>query len=254
MADLLVVSHVTKVFRRSGGAAAGGAARAVDDVSLTLGENEILGLVGRSGSGKTTLGLIMCGALPPSEGSVTWRVKGREARSQMIFQDPRESLNPRMRVWASVAEPLLFRGIERAERRQRVSRAMTQVQLGLDLMDRFPHELSGGERQRIAIARALVADPALIVADEPTSMLDSTTAAEIVLLLRRLKDIAGTAFVFITHDIAQAARISDRIAVMAEGKLVELAPPAQICAAPRAEETKRLLLATRAREVALAVS
>ncbi len=251
MADLLVLSHVTKVFQRAGGAAAGGAVRAVDDVSLTLGKNEILGIVGRSGSGKTTLGLIMCGVLRASGGSIAWAPNRGRARPQMIFQDPRESLNPRMKVWESVAEPLLVRGLGRAERRRRVGEVMTQVQLSPKLGDRFPHELSGGERQRIALARALVAEPDLVVADEPTSMLDSTTAAEIVSLLRRLKEVAGTALVFITHDLAQAAAISDRIAVMAGGKLVELGPPDRICTAPRAEETKRLLWATRAREAAL---
>ena len=246
---MLEVSRVTKLYRR-----AGSVIRAVDGVSLALRENEVLGLVGRSGSGKTTLGMIICGAMRSTSGEVRPAEAGRNLRAQMIFQDPREGLNPRMKVRELVAEPLAVQRKPPGDIEGRVVRALEEVQLEGDLLRRYPHELSGGQRQRVAIARALIAHPDLVIADEPTSMLDATVSAEVIGLLKKLIEAERMTFVYITHDLAQAAEICDRIGVMSAGKLVELGEPDQVCVVPRSEEARRLLCAARAREAALATS
>lgn len=246
---MLEVSRVTKLYRR-----AGGVIRAVDGVSLALKENEVLGLVGRSGSGKTTLGMIICGAMRPTSGEVRPAEGGRRLRAQMIFQDPRESLNPRMKVRELVAEPLAVQRKPPGSIEERAVRALEEVQLEANLLQRYPHELSGGQRQRVAIARALIAHPDLVIADEPTSMLDATVSAEVIGLLKKLIEAERMTFVFITHDLAQAAEICDRIGVMSEGKLVELGEASQVCVAPRNEEARELLHAARVRQAALTAS
>jgi len=243
---MIELLQVTKLYRR-----ADGVTRAVDGVSLALKESEVVGLVGRSGSGKTTLGMIICGAMRPTSGEVKHAAAGRAPRAQMIFQDPREGLNPRMKVREIVAEPLAVQPKPPGDVEGRVVRALEDVQLPVDLLRRYPHELSGGQRQRVAIARALIAHPDLVVADEPTSMLDATVSIEVIGLLRKLISAERMAFVFITHDLAQAAMISDRIGVMSEGRLVEFGKARQVCTEPGSEEAKRLLEAARAREAAL---
>jgi ABC-type glutathione transport system ATPase component len=249
---MLELRHVTMLFRRGGLFDRGPTVRAVDDVSLVVGDGEAFGLVGRSGSGKTTLGMIMCGALRPTAGDVRPTGDRRALRSQAIFQDPRDSLDPRMRVRDIVAEPLAVRRPPPPRIPAEVVRTLARVQLGEELCERFPHELSGGQRQRVSIARALIGRPDLIVADEPTSMLDATAAVEIISLLKGLKEEGRMSFVFITHDLAQAAVLCDRMGVMADGALVEVGEPRRLCVAPRGAEAQALLEAARSRQNALA--
>ncbi|MBN2497168.1 MAG: ABC transporter ATP-binding protein [Deltaproteobacteria bacterium] len=246
---MISVSEISMVFRRGRGfLTRGETVQAVDRVSLALGEREVLGLVGRSGSGKTTLGLILCGALRPSSGQIS-STAGRGPRCQMIFQDPRESLNPRMRIREIIAEPLVLQGVDRRERSERALQIAAQVRLDPALLDAYPHELSGGQRQRVAIGRAVIARPDLIVADEPCSMLDPTVSAEIVELLAELNRREQVALVFISHDLAQAASFCRRIGVMHAGKLVELGPADSITSAPSSEPARELLASSRAREL-----
>ena len=169
----------------------------------------------------------------------------------MIFQDPREGLNPRMKVGDIVAEPLAVRPSPPDDLEARVVRALDEVQLDGVLLERYPHEMSGGQRQRVAIARALIAHPDLVIADEPTSMLDATASAEVIGLLRGLIESERMTFVFITHDLAKAADLCDRVGVMSEGRLVEIASAGRACSSPRSEEARALLRASRARQEAL---
>ena len=186
---------------------------AVDDVSLQVRRGETLGIVGESGSGKTTLGRMLVGLLEPSDGHVT-----RTGSVQMVFQDPVASLNPRRSVGESVADPLRAAG-ERDEAaiRARVGELLTRVGLDPDRYDSYPHEFSGGQRQRVGIARALAAEPQLIVCDEPVSALDVTTQAQVIALLAELQRELGLALVFVAHDLAVVRQVSDRVAVMRQG-------------------------------------
>jgi len=229
--------------------------RAVDDVSLTVGRGETLGLVGESGCGKSTLCRTVLQLLEPTSGSV--RFEGREIAGfsrrqmrplrremQMIFQDPYASLNPRKRVGQIVGNPLKLQGIASgADLRRRVQELLERVGLSPEHYDRFPHEFSGGQRQRIGIARALALRPKLVVADEPVSALDVSIQAQIVNLLDDLQDELGLTYVFVAHDIGVVRHISDRIAVMYEGKIVEEGPADQVCERPRHPYTKTLLAA-----------
>ncbi|HEY8986640.1 MAG TPA: ABC transporter ATP-binding protein, partial [Streptomyces sp.] len=199
--------------------------RAVDDVSLTVRRGETLGVVGESGSGKTTLGRMLVGLLKPTAGEI--RYDGRahtrvDPAVQMVFQDPVSSLNPRRSVGESIADPLRARG-EKDEKRihARVGELLERVGLEAAHYDRYPHEFSGGQRQRVGIARALAADPRVIVCDEPVSALDVTTQAQVVALLGELQRELGLALVFIAHDLAVVRQVSDRVAVMRGGRIVE---------------------------------
>jgi len=250
---VIVASHITKVFpRRRGFLSRRGSIRAVDGVSLAIREGEMLGIIGRSGSGKTTLGMILCDAIEPTSGSITLERADRRLRAQMVFQDPRESLSPRMQVRDLIAEPLVIARVPQADRQRRVLHVMDEVQLAETLAGRYPHELSGGQRQRVAVARAVIGHPDIVVADEPTSMLDATVAAGIVELLRELSRSEGLALVLISHDVAQAASVCDRIAVMDAGRIVETGPPARICVSPQSREAQALVAAARVRESSLA--
>ncbi|MFG2265334.1 dipeptide ABC transporter ATP-binding protein [Streptomyces sp. NPDC048720] len=229
---------------------------AVDDVSLTVRRGETLGVVGESGSGKTTLGRMLVGLLEPTAGSI--RRTGRphtgvDPAVQMVFQDPVSSLNPRRSVGESVADPLRARG-ERDERRirGRVSELLERVGLEAAHYDRYPHEFSGGQRQRVGIARALAADPRVIVLDEPVSALDVTTQAQVVALLGELQRELGLALVFIAHDLAVVRQVSDRVAVMRHGRVVESGPADEVYDAPREPYTKQLLAAVPALDPRLA--
>jgi oligopeptide transport system ATP-binding protein len=229
--------------------------RAVDGVSFSVGHGETLGLVGESGSGKSTLSRTVLQLLKPTSGSV--RFEGREIAGlsrrqmrplrremQMIFQDPYASLNPRKRVGQIVGDPLKLQGVARgAELRRRVQELLERVGLSPEHYDRFPHEFSGGQRQRIGIARALALRPKLIVADEPVSALDVSIQAQIVNLLDDLQDEMGLSFLFVAHDIGVVRHISDRIAVMHKGKIVETGPTDQVCERPSDPYTKTLLAA-----------
>jgi ABC-type oligopeptide transport system ATPase subunit len=229
--------------------------RAVDGVSFEIAEGETLGLVGESGSGKSTTGYCILRLLEPTSGSV--RFEGRELTSlgreemrkirremQIVFQDPYASLDPRMTVGDIVAEPLVVHGIgTRRDRRARVRELLDVVGFDPGFINRYPHEFSGGQRQRIGIARALALNPKLIVCDEPVSALDVSIQAQILNLLKDLQDEFGLTYLFIAHDLAVVRAMSDRIAVMNRGKLVELGPAEQVYTAPSEEYTKALLSA-----------
>ena len=215
---------------------------AVDGVTFDVHQGETLGLVGESGCGKSTLARILVGLYAPTEGCVLLRGEAINARSstiwprrqaraakvrsgslQMVFQDPAGSLNPRMRVGASVAEPYRVRGGPGSVS-DRCAELLTRVGLKPDVADRYPHQLSGGQQQRACIARALVANPELIVFDEAISSLDVSLQAQVIDLIMELQDEFGATYVFITHDLARAMMISRRIAIMYLGKIVEVVP------------------------------
>lgn len=240
---LVEAADVRQVFGRGKSALA-----AVDGVSLTVRRGETLGIVGESGSGKTTLGRMLVGLLEPTSGRI-----GRAARVQMVFQDPVSSLNPRRSVGESVADPLRARG-ERDEGviRARVRDLLGRVGLDPEQYDRYPHEFSGGQRQRVGIARALAAEPELIVCDEAVSALDVTTQAQVTALLADLQRELGLALVFIAHDLAVVRQVSDRVAVMRAGRIVEEGPVEQVYAEPRDPYTRQLLAAVPALDPALA--
>ncbi|MFF3413264.1 dipeptide ABC transporter ATP-binding protein [Streptomyces sp. NPDC002698] len=223
---------------------------AVDDVSLSVRRGETLGVVGESGSGKTTLGRMLVGLLEPTAGVV--RHEGREQSGvrpsvQMVFQDPVSSLNPRRSVGESIADPLRARGERDEERiRGRVRELLERVGLDGAHYDRYPHEFSGGQRQRVGIARALAAEPHAIVCDEPVSALDVTTQAQVVALLGELQRELGLALVFVAHDLAVVRQVSDHVAVMRSGRLVEYGPADEVYESPRDPYTRQLLAAVPA--------
>ena len=232
-----------------------GAVRAVDGVSLDIHEGETLGLVGESGSGKSTAGRAILQLIRPTDGTV--RFDGRELTAmsreelrtlrrqmQMIFQDPYASLNPKMAAGSIVGEPLDVHRIgNRAQRAERVLELLSKVGLAPELADRYPHEFSGGQRQRIGIARALASRPKFIVADEPISALDVSIQAQVVNVLSDLKEELGLTYLFIAHDLAMVRHISDRIAVMYLGRIVEMADRDRLFAEPRHPYTRALLSA-----------
>ncbi|MFD8763498.1 dipeptide ABC transporter ATP-binding protein [Streptomyces mirabilis] len=219
---------------------------AVDDVSLTIHRGETLGIVGESGSGKTTLGRMLVGLLEPTAGEIK-PGGGVRPDVQMVFQDPVSSLNPRRSVGESIADPLRAQG-ERDEGRirGRVRELLERVGLEVAHYDRYPHEFSGGQRQRVGIARALAADPRVIVCDEPVSALDVTTQAQVIALLAELQRELGLALVFVAHDLAVVRQVSDRVAVMRRGRIVEYGPADEVYESPRDPYTKQLLAAVPA--------
>ncbi|MFF4686135.1 dipeptide ABC transporter ATP-binding protein [Streptomyces sp. NPDC001307] len=223
---------------------------AVDDVSLTVRRGETLGVVGESGSGKTTLGRMLVGLLEPTAGAIRYEGRphtGVNPAVQMVFQDPVSSLNPRRSVGESIADPLRARGDHDEERiRGRVRELLERVGLERAHYDRYPHEFSGGQRQRIGIARALAADPRVIVCDEPVSALDVTTQAQVVELLGELQRELGLALVFIAHDLAVVRQVSDRVAVMRQGRVVEYGSADEVYDSPREPYTRQLLAAVPA--------
>jgi peptide/nickel transport system ATP-binding protein len=235
-----------------------GTVRAVDGVSLSLAPGEVLGVVGESGSGKSTLGRALLGLVSATSGSITYdgrKISGlRESQLrplrrdlQMVFQDPHASLNPSMTVGRSVGDALRVHGIgeSAAARRTAVAAALERVGLApaQRFIDKYPAELSGGQKQRAVIARAIILNPKLLVADEPISMLDMSVRAKILGLLDALRQDLGLTFVYITHDLASARFFCDRVAIMYLGKIVEIGPVAEIFENPRHPYTKALLRA-----------
>jgi oligopeptide/dipeptide ABC transporter ATP-binding protein len=257
MTALLHLEDVSVDFVVRAGFFAQTAVRAVRGVSLALERGEHLAVVGESGSGKTTLGRAALRLLPISTGRVLFdgadvaTLDGKallafRKRAQVVFQDPYSSLSPYMRALDLVAEPLdIHGGVARSEREGRVLAALESVRLtpAAEILARYPHTLSGGQRQRVSIARAMILEPDLLVADEPVSMIDASSRAEILALLRELQRTRGLTMLSITHDLASARHSADRIAVMYAGRVVEVAASGALVRDPRHPYTKALLAA-----------
>ncbi len=227
--------------------------RALDGISLEWKRGEVLGVVGESGCGKSTLARAMLGLQETSGGEVLLdgqAIGGRSGtkdmrrRIQMIFQDPYQTLNPRQKVGAIVAEPLVVQGVEKPVHEERITKALTDV--GLDpatYLDRYPHQLSGGQRQRVAIAAALVLEPEGLICDEPVSMLDASVRSQILTVLMDLQKLRNLALIFITHDLSLAWSLCDRIAVMYLGRVVEVGTAVDVIEKPKHPYTAALVAA-----------
>ncbi len=250
MNDLIVIDHLVKYFdigRHQ-------RVHAVDDISLSIGEREIVGLVGESGSGKSTLGKAVVGLHDKTSGTVSFRGETLPQRyspqdfqrhathMQMIFQDPYSSLNPRMTVGELIGEGLrLHSDLDATTVRDKVADWLVRVGLEADHMSRYPHEFSGGQRQRIGVARALILEPEFVVCDEPISALDVSVQAQVVNLLDELKKSMGLTLLFIAHDLSMVRYVSDRMAVMYLGSVVEVGPADKVFFDPKHPYTKVLI-------------
>ena len=255
---ILEVRNLVKHFHIGGGLFGGRAAtvKAVDGVSFSIRRGETLGLVGESGCGKTTTGRAILRLEPPTSGEVIFEgrdmaklsdaeLRGMRRRMQVIFQDPYSSLNPRMTVGQIISEPLAVHGIvpDRTARAARVHELLRHAGLLPTMARRYPHELSGGQRQRVGIARALAMEPSLIICDEPVSALDVSIQAQIINLLEELQTEFGLTYLFVAHDLSVVRHISDRVAVMYLGKIVEITDRKALYEDPQHPYTKALLSA-----------
>jgi oligopeptide/dipeptide ABC transporter ATP-binding protein len=252
MTTLLQVTELTKHFAARQGK---GSIRAVDGVSLTLKSGETLGVVGESGCGKSTLGRAILRLVEPTSGEVIFdgddllslgpsALRDKRRKMQMIFQDPFASLDPRLNVGSIVAEPLVIHGIgDRKSRRAAVLELLATVGLEADAAKLYPHEFSGGQRQRIGIARAVALHPQLIIADEPVSALDVSIQSQILNLLVELRQRFGLSYIFISHDLAVVEHVSDTVAVMYLGRIVETAATEELFARPSHPYTEALISA-----------
>jgi peptide/nickel transport system ATP-binding protein len=249
---LLVATAVSRTYpgRRSLFGGRHAATPALDGVSLTIGRSETVALVGESGSGKTTLGHCIAGLMEWDGGEIRYenhdlrnigRDRGLRSRIQMVFQDPYGSLNPRHRIRRALTEAPITQGLPRKQAEQRMFDLLERVGLDPTAADRFPHAFSGGQRQRLGLARALMTNPSLLVADEPVSALDVSIQAQVLDLLAELRNELGLAMLFITHDLRVASALADRIAVMQSGRIVEIGRPDQILSAPRSAYARKLL-------------
>ena len=239
MDELLQVRHLKQYFPIRTGFLHTTPLKAVDDVSFTIRKGETLGLVGESGCGKTTVGRTILHLYQPTGGRILFHgedidLKTYRRQTAMVFQDPYSSLNPRMTVSDMIAEPLDIHGLyaNRTERKEKVLSLMAQVGLNAEHAGRYAHEFSGGQRQRIGIARALATHPEFVVCDEPVSALDVSIQAQVINMFSQLQEDMGLTYLFIAHDLLVVRHISNRIAVMYLGKLVELAPAHELYAQP----------------------
>jgi oligopeptide/dipeptide ABC transporter ATP-binding protein len=251
----LVVDHVVKEFpiRRGVFRRKVGAIQAVSDVSLEVSRGETFGLVGESGSGKTTLGRLIMALEKPDAGSVTFdgvqlsNLKGNALRRkrrefQLMFQDPYASLDPRMRVHSILREPLASQGVgTKKEQNDRIAQLLHEVGLSAAVVDLYPHQFSGGQRQRIGLARALMIEPRLIVADEPVSALDVSIRSQVLNMMKRIQSEHGLTYIVISHDLSVVRYLADRIGVLYLGKLVEVGPGDDVYQAPAHPYTAGLL-------------
>lgn len=254
---VMKLEHITKTFRTRASLfkAASKEVIALKEVDLTIYKGEIFGLVGESGSGKTTIGRLIVKLEEPDDGKILLdgnditKIKGKDLKNfrkkvQMIFQDPYQSLNPYLSVYDSVSEPLVVHNVGNSETRKNMVRESLNS-VGLtppdDFFYRFPHQMSGGQRQRIAIARAMVLKPEFVVADEPTSMLDASIAIYIFNILSEIQKKLNVTFLFITHSLAAARYLCDRIAVIYKGELVEIGSAENIIQHPNHPYTRALI-------------
>ncbi len=229
--------------------------RAVDDITLTIQRGEIVGLVGESGSGKTTLARVILGLARPTESTVhldgidirnATREQEKHLRREVavVFQDPASNLNPRQTVLSSITRPLTLHGVNKKDAREKARQALSSVKMDERYLYSYPHQLSGGQLQRIAIARALVLDPSVMILDEPTSALDISVQAQILNLLLDLQENLGLTYLVITHDLNVIRYVSDRVAVMYLGRLMEYGPTAEVIENPRHPYTQGLMAAS----------
>lgn len=255
--EVIRIEHLQKQFSVDNGFFSKGkrTVKAVNDVSLTLNKGEILGLVGESGSGKTTLARLILNLTRATQGSVTIdgidmsrasaaEVKLLRQRIAVVFQDPASNLNPRETVMSSIMRPMILHGTPKKEAREKAREALRSVKMDEHYLNSYPHQLSGGQLQRIAIARALAIDPEIMILDEPTSALDVSVQAQILNLLLELQEQRQLTYLVITHDLNVIRYISDRVAVMYLGKLVEYGPTELMCSHPSHPYTRALMAAS----------
>jgi len=253
--EILSVKNISKIYESSGGSfGRKNKVSALDGVSFNLVQGETLGIVGESGCGKSTLGRIISRLDSPTSGEIIYKGNDIAKKSlaamrplrkeiQFIFQDPYASLNPRRQIGAIIEEPMRIHGVSKDERRARAHELLEKVGLDKNSYEKYPHEFSGGQRQRVVIARALTLKPELIIADEPVSALDVSIQAQVLNLFKELQDEMKLTYVFVAHDLGVVRHISDRIAVMYLGKIVELGTVEEIYNNPQHPYTKALLSA-----------